>query len=190
MNHVYEGDYAVLVPISVPAGSAAGRVTLDANWLACTDQVCVPEQAELTLRYPDVAPGQNPFDGYRAALPPPLDRAASFAIDGQRLRIAIPLPASMGLSDPHVFVGQDRISAGTRVAYADPQVFYRQGDTLVAEVPLKQLVLPPGSPQAEFADLSQLTGILAFGPEGAGITFVAAPGEVPTGGERVDISRD
>lgn len=185
MNHVYEGEYAVLVPISVPPGSAAGPVVLEANWLACTDQVCVPEQADLTLRYPDMAPGQNPFDSYRAALPPPLDRAATFAIEGQKLRVAIPLPASMDLGDPHLFVGQDRISATARVAYADPQAFYRNGDMLVAEVPLKQLVLPPGSPQARFADLSEATGILAFGPEGQGITFAAAPGDVPRGGERV-----
>lgn len=185
MNHVYEGDYAVLVPLTVPSGGSAGPVTLEAQWLACTDLVCVPEQATLTLRYPDSAPGQNPFDAYRAALPPPLDQPASFAIAGQTLRIAVPLPASMALADPHVFVGQDRISAGARVAYADPQTFYRNGDTLVAEVPLKDLVLPAGSPQANFPDLAELTGILAFGPEGAGITFAATPGNVPTGGEQL-----
>src|SRR5690606_17306831 len=59
MNHVYKGDYAVLVPLRVPAGAgvsagAGGGVPLavEASWLACTDQICVPEQARLTLDLP------------------------------------------------------------------------------------------------------------------------------------------
>lgn len=188
MNHVYEGDYAVLVPISVPDSADVaniGPITLTANWLACTDEICVPEQAELTLRFPQLAPGDNPFDTYRAALPPLIDRPATFAIAGDRLRIAIPLPASMALGNPHLFMGQDRIAAEARVAYAGRQAFSRVGDLLVAEVPLKPLVLPPNSPQAQFVPLGEISGILAFGAEGNGIRFVAAPGEVPTGGEPI-----
>jgi thiol:disulfide interchange protein len=158
---------------------------LQANWLACTDTVCVPEQAKLSLRFPQLAPGDNPFDTYRAALPPLIDRPATFAIAGNRLRIAIPLPASLDLGQPHVFMGQDRIAAEARVAYADRQAFSRVGDLLVAEVPLKALVLPPNSPQAQFAALGEVSGILAFGTEGNGIRFVAAPGDVPTGGEPI-----
>ena len=40
-----------------------------------------------------------------------LDARASFAITGKTLRIGIPLPASVGLSDPHVFVGNKRLVA-------------------------------------------------------------------------------
>lgn len=52
MNHVYEGEYAVLVPLSVPLEVAPGTVVpiaLDAEWLACTDKVCVPERGSFTL---------------------------------------------------------------------------------------------------------------------------------------------
>ncbi len=184
MNHVYKGEYAVLVPITVPAGAARGPVSVKADWLACTDQICVPEQAELTLRVPQ-AGGANPFDAYRAALPPLIDRPATFAIAGKTLRVAIPLPASMAIADPHLFVGQDRIAADRTVSYAAPQAFFRQGDMLVAEVPLKELTLPPGSPLAQFVALREVSGILAFGEDGNGIRFVAAPGDVPTGGERL-----
>lgn len=185
MNHVFKGEYAVLVPITVPEGAdmaGAPPVSLFAQWLACTDQICVPEQAELTLRVQQIGNGPNPFDTWRAALPPPLDTTARFAIAGNRLRIAIPLPASMDLAGPHVFMAQDRIAADKRTAYAAPQVFYRKGDVLVAEVPLSNLVQPSGSPP--FSPLGEVSGILAFGEEGNGIAFVAVPGDVPTGGER------
>ena len=188
MNHVFEGDYAVLVPITVPAGAAPGGppITLAAQWLACTDQICVPEQADLTLRVPQREAGAaNPFDSWRAALPPPLDQPAQFAIAGSVLRVAIPLPASMALGDPHLFVGQDRLSATRKVAYAQSQLFRRNGDVLVAEIPLKELVLPAGSAAAQFADLTEISGILAFGAGGNGIRFAAVPGAVPSGGEVV-----
>jgi len=43
MNYVYERDYAVLVPLKVPA-DAKGVIPVraDARWLACTDKICVP----------------------------------------------------------------------------------------------------------------------------------------------------
>ncbi len=188
MNHVFEGEYAVLVPITVPAGTSTNGppITLSANWLACTDQICVPEQAELTLRVPQREAGAaNPFDAFRAALPPMIDQRADCSIDGKVLRVAIPLPASMELGEPHVFVEQDRISATRKVAYAQGQVFRRNGDVLVAEIPLAELVLAPGSDLAQFADLAEISGILAFGEGGNGIRFFAVPGAVPTGGDVV-----
>lgn len=186
MNHVFKGDYAVLVPIMVPENANVANwmpITLAAEWLSCTDQICVPEGAELNLRVQQVGSGDNPFDAWRAALPPMIDTQARFAVTGDALRIAIPLPASMAVIRPHLFVGQDRISADARVAYARPQAFYRTGDTLVAEVPLHELVLPENSPP--FTPLATVTGILAFGDEGEGIRFEAVPGAVPTGGERI-----
>ena len=188
MNHVYKHDYAVLVPISVPEGaslSALPPISVKADWLACTDQICVPEQAELSLRIPQVAEGQNPFDAYRAALPPVLDRTATFEIEGDLLRIAIPLPASMDIAEPHLFVAQDRVSANRKVAYARAQAFARNGDVVTADIPLSELTFPAGSPLAQFTPLSQVEGILAFGPEGEGIRFVAEAGEVTGGGRPI-----
>ncbi len=182
MNHVYEGDYAVLVPITVPDDAVMtgwGPIRVKADWLACTDEVCVPEQAVLTLRVPQVQAAENPFDHYRAALPPLIDRTATFSVEGAALRIGIPLPASMDIGDPHIFVQQDRITADKRVAYADPQAFGREGDLLVARIPLADLILPEGSDLAAFDPLTLVSGILAFGDEGDGISFAAVPGEVP-----------
>ena len=88
--------------------------------------------------------------------------------------IAIPLPASVALTDPHVFAGNPRL-----VAYAAPQSFRRVGDALVAEIPLDQY-----GEGAKAIGAGALSGILAFG-DGLGVRFVAAPGAVPTGGEAV-----
>ena len=53
MNYVYERDHAILVRLNVPAG-ATGPISVRAklNWLACTDEVCVPERGEVALDVP------------------------------------------------------------------------------------------------------------------------------------------
>ena len=53
MNHVYEGEYAVLVPIEVPQQAAVQNIVpieVKGDWLVCTEEICVPESATLTLR--------------------------------------------------------------------------------------------------------------------------------------------
>src|SRR3546814_5148868 len=49
MDHVYEHPYALLAEVRVDDSVAPGTdLTLSgiANWLACTDKVCVPERSE------------------------------------------------------------------------------------------------------------------------------------------------
>ncbi len=170
MNHVYEGEYAVLVPIEVPAQAAVQNIApieVRGEWLVCTDEICVPESATLTLRIGQGMGSDPRFDTWRAAIPPLLDRPARFELTADRLRIAIPLPASLQLTDPHVFLRTEQL-----VDYAAVQTFMREGDWLVAELPRKGL--------AEGADA--VSGILKLDDAGNGVTFEARPGEVPTGG--------
>ena len=167
MNHIYEGQYAVLVPVKVPAGADVARappITGHVEYLACTDQICVPQDAVLRAR-----PGGD-FARWRAEVAPLIDAKARFALAGETLRLAIPLPASVALADPHVFIANQRL-----VDYAKPQTFRRVGDMLVAEIALDD------RREAEAAGVS---GILAFG-DGAGVRFAAAAGDVPAGGELV-----
>lgn len=169
MNHIYEGPYTVLVPVTPGpsvSGMDLGPVTGHVDFLACTDQICVPQDALLTAK-----PGGD-FARWRAEVAPLIDAKASFTITGKRLRVGIPLPASVGLADPHVFIANERL-----VAYAAPQTFRRVGNILVAEIPLDEF----GQGKAD-----ALTGILAFGKGGAdggGVRFAAALGAVPSGGE-------
>ena len=168
MNHVFEGDYAVLVPIAVPADAAAANpapVELEADYLACTDRICVPERARLMLDPANAA--QEPrFDRWRAALAPLLDRQVTYEISGRLLRLAIPLPRTLAVTEPHVFIENRDL-----IDYVAVQNFSRQGDTLVAEVPLAETVVPPGA----------IAGILSLGP-GNGVRFAGQRGEVPPAG--------
>lgn len=161
MNHVYKQPYTVLVPVKV--GESVNRhdmegLTASVEYLACTDRVCVPQDAIVSER-----PGGD-FARWRAEIAPLLDARATFEIAGNRLRIAIPIPESVRLSSPHVFIANERL-----VEYAAVQTFMREGDLLVAEIPLDGY----GTGKAD-----TIEGILAFG-EGAGVRFIAVPGEVP-----------
>ncbi len=163
MNHIYEGPYVVLVPVTPGPSvkSFAGPVKGTVDYLACTDEICVPQAANLTAK------AGGDFARWRAGVAPLIDAAARFAIKGKMLRVAIPLPASVALPDPHVFIANKRL-----VAYADQQTFRRVGDMLVAEIPLDRL----GEGKAD-----AVSGILAFG-DGGGVRFAAALGKVPGGG--------
>lgn len=170
MNHVYNGPYAVLVPLTAGPNVSVinpAPISVKADWLACTDTICVPEKATLTASITNPA---NPavmrqFTDWQIALPPMIDSEAAFEVANGRVRIGIPLPASLGLTSPHLFVARDGL-----VDYAAPQVFRRSGDLLIAE-----LVANDNPASEPFA------GILAFG-DGEGVQFTAKLGDVAGGG--------
>ena len=170
MNYVYERDYALLVRLAVPTG-ATGPIAVRAklNWLACTDEVCVPEQGEVALDVPlSGATKPDPrFNEWRRALPRPLASTARFATSGDRIEIALALPASVTLGEPYIFPADDNV-----VDYAAPQSFRRDGDTLIAS--LKASRKAPAA----------FSGVLALG-DGRGLSFIATPGKVPAGGRAI-----
>ncbi len=171
MNHVYESEYAVLVRLTLPEGAQVGAVLpvrLAADWLVCSATICVPEKAALTTNVRvGAGPGDPRFDLWRQRLPAPLGAPARFVITGGALRLALPLPASVKLAEPHVFLSDDGVAD-----YAGAQAFARDGDTLVITLP-----------RAKFAAKSPaaLAGVLALG-DGNGLEFAAAPGAVPADG--------
>jgi len=175
MNYVFEGPYAHLITLTVPAGLAPGTrlpIRAEADWLACTDTICVPEKGSLAL---DLVVGHGGiaaadrarFDQWRAALPKPLNSEAKFQFSKGRIRIGIPLPESVTLADPYFYpLTKDAI------AYAEPQRVSRAGDMLVFET-----AAGPAPGQA-------IEGVLAIGP-GNGLSLRAVPGAVPSGGTPV-----
>ncbi len=170
MNYVYEHDYAVLVRLKVPA-DAKGTIPIRAHarWLACTDRICVPEQGDFALDLP-VGTGtleRAQFDQWRKALPRPLATMGHFAVAGDKLRVAIPLPASVDIGEPYLFP----ITDGP-VDYEAKQVFRRSGDWVVAELQRKGNAPP------------QFDGVLALG-DGRGLELHALPGPVPEAGSRI-----
>ncbi len=173
MNHVYKGFYAVLVPFSAPRDAKAGArlpVAVDAQWLACTDEICVPERARLETAVTIGTGGRRDarFDAWRARLPAPLGAQSQFVRDGETIRVGVPLPAAMPLESPHFFAAQDRVAD-----YAAPQGFARQGDLLI--VTLKRARTAPLDP-------TQIEGVLRLNRAGDGLAIAATPGTVPAGG--------
>lgn len=174
MNYVYAERYALLAPLTIPADARPGA-TLQlrgaAEWLACTDEICVPERGTVTL---EVTVGEGSgdaarrraFDAWRAALPKPLGTPARFVAEGGRLRIAVPLPADVALADPYFFpLTRDAAD------YAAPQQVSRSGDLLIIETAGR------GTPP-------RLDGVLRL-DDRTGLVVAAAPGPVPAAGTPV-----
>jgi DsbC/DsbD-like thiol-disulfide interchange protein/cytochrome c biogenesis protein CcdA len=167
MNYVFEGPHALLVPLTVPQALAAGTklpVSLKLDYLACTDQICVPQRAELStvLTVGDGTPDARlRFDGWRTKLPTPLGATARFERAGKLLRLAVPFPAGATLGEPHFFPATNGV-----IVDAAPQKFGREGDLLVIE-----LAAPEGSSLP-------VSGVISTS-EGRGLTITAAAGAVP-----------
>jgi thiol:disulfide interchange protein len=169
MNYVFEQDYAVLARLKVPADSKGSiPIRAEAHWLACTDKVCVPEHGELSLDLP-VGSGANDraeFDAWRQKLAQPITTVGHFAVVGDRLRVAIPIPASVELTDPYLFPITDNV-----VDYEAPQSFTRSGDWVVADLAMKKA-------PTRFEGMLASTG-------GRGLEFSATSGAVPEGGTAI-----
>ena len=174
MNYVFETHYTLLVTLDIPAGLAPGTqlpIKLRSNYLVCTEEICVPEAADLstvlTIGDGTIEPAtQAQFDGWRRALPKPIGMAAAYQITGKGLRLGVPYPTTAPLAKAYFFP----LTTGV-VDYAAPQKVVRDGDRLVIDT-----VATAGTSAA-------LTGILRIGND-QGLFVSANPGTVePAGGD-------
>lgn len=174
MNHIYKGAYTVLVPVTVGEDVKVANPpppTGFVEYLACTDTICVPQDALLLARQ------GGDFARWQAEVAPLLDAPATYEVSGETVRFAIPLPASVELPDPHLFVADEWL-----VQYSPAQTFRRDGDRLIVEV--ARYIVPPGAPLLVPAPPEVPSGILAFG-DGNGVRFEARAGAVPIAGELI-----
>ena len=173
MNHVYEGPYGVLAPLSIAPGLAQGTrlpIRAHAEWLACTDKICVPESADLALDLVvgngEITPATRArFDGWRAHLPRPFGSEAIYAIRDGKLRLSVPFPAAASARDIHLFPLDDGL-----IRYAAPQTISRTGDRLLVETEAGQGF--KGGP---------VRAVLRTGDH-VGFLLTARPGAVAEGG--------
>ena len=146
VNYVYEGRYALLADLRLPPGLPFGaqlpvRATFD--YLVCTDEVCVPESATVSL---DLTVGvgrltrRAEFDLYREAMAEPLASRGRFERRGGIVRLAIPLPAAVPLPNPYFFPLTDGA-----LDYSAPQSVSRRGDLLIVETRAGRGPPPPAS---------------------------------------------
>ena len=177
MNHVYERPYALIAPLTVAANVAPGTrlpIRGEANWLACTDQVCVPERGTfaLTLVAGDGAVSvdrRSQFDQWRAAIPQPLNGPAVYEVIEGKLRLSVPLPRSLTITAPHLFIEEPRINKP-----GSTQNFSRNGDHII-------IITDAGSDIEPGRDFHALLRTA----EGRGLSFVAKPGDVGPAGEPI-----
>lgn len=174
MNYVYEGPYAQLVTLRIPAALKPGTplpITATLRYLACTDKICVPETAELALTLTTGGTGAVParrdeFDRYRRALPRPLGSEGRFEVRGDRLRMAVPLPAALPVRDVYFYP-----LTADALTYAAPQRLSRSGDTVIVET--------QGGSSA--GGLAAIDGVLKIGAQD-GLLVRATRGSVPAAG--------
>jgi DsbC/DsbD-like thiol-disulfide interchange protein/cytochrome c biogenesis protein CcdA len=172
MNYVYEGPYALLVELRVPAGLARGTplpIRGRFDYLVCTREICVPESTELALDLTVGAPGapvarRAAFERFRQALPQPISSEARFERSGDRLRLSIPLPATLVADEPYFFPLTDGA-----IVYGAEQTATRSGDTLIVET------------QAGGGRPNAVEGVLRL-RNGYGLSLTARPGPVPSTG--------
>ncbi|WP_432768187.1 MAG: thiol:disulfide interchange protein [Sphingopyxis sp.] len=185
MNHVYEHPYALLADVTVDRRIAPGTdltLTGTANWLACTDKVCVPETAvvAVALKAGDgsvTAASRARFDGWRARLPQPLDRAGTWERRGDTVRFGIPLPAGAAMTAPHLFVETQDV-----IDYAARQTFSRNGDWIVVEARANGGAAGPVKALLKLADGRGLTvGFEPAAVRAAGSPIVAADAGIDLG---------
>ncbi|RVT40255.1 protein-disulfide reductase DsbD family protein [Sphingobium algorifonticola] len=174
MNYVYEGQYAILVTLNVPATAKPGDrlpIRVRGDWLACTREICVPGGGDLAL---DLTVGsgtiaaadRSRFDQFRARLPRPLGSEGRFAVENGQFRLAIPYPASASLADAYFFPMKD-----DAFAYAAPQTITRSGDMVIVEGKAA------GGPAA-----TAISGILRTADH-VGFAVRAVPGTVASAGD-------
>lgn len=172
MNYIYYGEYALLAEVSLDESVAPGTalpIRAQGQWLACTDEICVPEGGSLGI---DLVAGSGAisdaeiFDGYRARLPRPLGSEAVFEIAGDTLRLGIPFPETASVSAPYFFSRTDRV-----LDYSAEQRISRNGDMLVVEVPAER----------DAGAAERIEGLIRIG-EHDGLTLAAVPGDVPAAG--------
>lgn len=136
MNYVYAEPFAQLVDLTIPAGLAPGtrlpiKVTMD--YLVCTEEVCVPEtqdfSTELTVGDGAVSAAKRAaYDGYRRAIPRPLNAGATWSVTDGAFQLVVPFPGGAAAREGYFYP----LTNGA-IDYAAPQLVSRRGDLLVVE---------------------------------------------------------
>ena len=177
MNHVYEKANVLTTRIAVPAGLAAGTafpVQVQVDWLVCSHEQCVPESATLSLPLvigdgaADAAMGPR-LVAAAAALPKPLAAAATWAKQGNRFVLAVPLAGLNKVKSAWFFPEGDLV-----ITHVTPQKVTIAGDALRIETD----AATPG-PEGDVAGVLRVD---MAGEAPIGFAITAKPGTVPAAG--------
>jgi thiol:disulfide interchange protein DsbD len=106
LDHVYEREVLLMVPVRVPASAAGSSVTISAElrWLVCSD-VCIPEDAKVSLTLAvgkpgasaDTSPHAGRFEHTRTLVPTPAERNPAVRVTATSDRGEIRVPGAVRL---------------------------------------------------------------------------------------------
>ncbi|MGA0545077.1 protein-disulfide reductase DsbD family protein [Brevundimonas sp. VNH65] len=175
VNYGYSGVVYLPVPITIPANAPTDqtlRLRVEARFLVCSDEMCVPDDLNLALDIPvrDGAPPLVPEHGAAiqaamAATPQPAGIEARATLDGGVLTLtAAGGPAGGGEASRAWFLPFQ----GGVIDHAAPQTGERGPEGLT-------LRLKPGGVLAAGGLNAPLPGVLVI--DGKGYEIVASPGE-------------
>jgi thiol:disulfide interchange protein DsbD len=178
VNYGYEGEVLLPVPVTAPADAKAGQsVTLNAaaSFLVCRE-ICVPEDAKLSLALPVVAGAAPPDPKWGSAIgktlaeaPKPAGLTAAFSTTGATVALGItgPLLKGADLHDAYFYPFDSTV-----IDHAKPQAIERGPQGLT-------LTLTPGYAFQGGASPKQMAGVLVV--DGKGYELAAQPGPLPAG---------
>jgi DsbC/DsbD-like thiol-disulfide interchange protein/cytochrome c biogenesis protein CcdA len=119
--NLHEGRVALLDGISAPASLAPGAqvpIRASLNWLVCSAEECVSEQADLGLRLAAGDGRPDPenaslFASARSAMPRPLPTPGHYKLEGGRLSLQLPLAIPQDLAGAHLFLTDQVLRSGS-----------------------------------------------------------------------------
>ena len=174
MDYGYKGEVYLPIPITAAAAAASGstaRLKADVSLLVCKD-ICIPEDATLTLDLPVSRSAASPDPAVAAALasiPKASGLTATMALQGSRLAIAVLGPALKG---PGVREAYFFPYDSTVIKHASPQRVERGAGGLTLSV-------EPGYAFSHGKPPASLSGVLAV--DGRPYEITAAVGSLPAG---------
>ncbi len=133
MNYGYKQPITLLTDIRLPKNASAATVTAKAQWLACTEEVCVPESHDftLTLGAQSATPPQTAkiFADARAALPAASAWPANFHLASGQFQLKITLPEI----SPEIKSVEFFPDTAPLIKHIAPQLALKDGNTIWLE---------------------------------------------------------
>lgn len=178
MNYGYSGEVLLPMTLTAPADAPVGQditLTAAATFLVC-EEICIPEDADLTLTLPVQAaaadpagPWAGPIEAAVAAVPRRADLTAAYRMADGLLQLAVtgaPI-AEADKADSYFFPFD-----GGMIDHAAPQAIERGPQGLTLSITPGFVFQSPEPPQS-------LAGVLKVGE--SYYEIAATPGEPPTG---------
>ena len=173
MDYGYKGEVYLPIPITAPASARVGflaHLKADVSLLVCKD-ICIPEEATLTLDLPVNRLSTRPNEAVAAALatvPRPSGLKAAMALQDGRLKIAVTGPAVKGGVHEAYFFPYD----STVIKHPKPQLVDRGPEGLTLSVEPGYAFQQPSKP-------TSISGVLAV--DGRPFEITAANGALAAG---------